>query len=112
MSKSGNHIRIWVATLVIPLACGGVIVALLLWRTALEPIVRGVDWWLMARVHRGYSYDPQRYWLYVAMIAGVGAIIGLLGVWALKDKAASDRRLARYLDQQIVNQTNDHHRSL
>lgn len=96
----------------VPLACGGAIAALLLWRTALEPIVQGVDWWLMARIHRDYSYDPQRYWLYVAMIAGVGLIMGLLGVRAIADKPASDRRLARYLDRQVADRASDNNRSL
>lgn len=113
MGKAGDYVRFTLGVFFGPAACGGVIFALVRWRPALEPVVKVVDWWLMGRrMHGGYSYDPDRYWLYVAIFAVAGLITGVMGVWALADKPASDRRLARYLNRQIENQDTGHHRSL
>lgn len=108
----GEYFRIIACTFGLPLLCAGSIFALWRWRSFLEPMVRVVDWFVMSRRHAIYEYDPGRYWLYGAILAGTGVAMLFLGVWALRDKPKSDRRLETYLEQKMVAQDSEHRRSL
>lgn len=107
-----EYLQLAVATSVVPLLFGGALFALWRWRAPLEPLVKLVDWFVMARRHGPYSYDPDRYWLYGAILVCAGLMIPMLGLWALLDKPVSDRRLQAYLNRHVSAQDREHHRSL
>lgn len=110
--KRREYLRLIAATLGLPLLCAGAVFVLWRWRAALEPAVKLLDWLVVSRRHAVYAYDPDRYWLYGAILAASGLALSGLGLWALWDKPVSDRRLAAYLDRKVADQDREHRRPL